>query len=300
MTNLQQVLINARLMQLSMFFSRHTPERIGHRLAWWAAGIACQLKPAIYRIVQANLRQVLGNDVREAALGQMTRQVFYTAVRGYFDLFRALRLPLEELSATVDVPEATKAIARSLWDREHGTVLVFPHLSSFDLGGLATAHLLPEIQLLTLPDPPPGFQLINDLRRRTGTKVTPLSSSALRQALRLLQRGGIVTMGGDRPVSELDKPVPFLGRPARVPSGHIRLALKTNADMAVGHCVLSPQTQKYTMHISPPMKLLRTGNREEEVQLNLRQVLDVLEDIIRRWPEQWLMFVPVWPELLKT
>jgi lauroyl/myristoyl acyltransferase len=300
MTNLQQVLLNTQLMRLGMFFSRHTPERIGHRLAWWAAGVACQLKPAIHRIVQANLSQVLDADVGKETLAQMTRQVFYTAVRSYYDLFRALRLPLEELSATVDVSEAAKAVAHSLRIAERGTVLVFPHLSNFDLGGQATSYLLPETQLITLPDPSPGFQLLNELRRRTGIKVTPLSSAALRQALRLLRRGGIVTLGGDRPVSDLDDLVPFFGRPARMPSGHIRLALKTNANVAVGYCVLLPQTQKYTMHITPPMELLRTRNRDEEMFLNLRQVLDALEDIIRRWPEQWLMFEPVWPELLKT
>lgn len=52
------------------------------------------------------------------------------------------------------------------------------------------------------------------------------------------------------------------------------------------------------MRLEPPMELVRTGNREEEVRLNMRRVLDALEGIIGSWPEQWQMFVPVWPELL--
>ena len=78
------------------------------------------------------------------------------------------------------------------------------------------------------------------------------------------------------------------------------MALKTDAVVSLGYCVLSPDTQRYTIHIDPPMELIRTGNREEEVQLNLRQILDALQDIIRRWPDQWQMFVPVWPELLQA
>jgi lauroyl/myristoyl acyltransferase len=46
------------------------------------------------------------------------------------------------------------------------------------------------------------------------------------------------------------------------------------------------------------MEMIRTGNREEEVRLNMRRVLDTLEQLIRRWPEQWQMFVPVWPDLI--
>ena len=98
----------------------------------------------------------------------------------------------------------------------------------------------------------------------------------------------------------MDEPVPFFGRPARVPSGHIRLALKTGAVVVVGYCILSPDTQRDTIYLNPPLELVRTGDREEETQINLRRVLDVLQDAIRRWPGQWQMFVPVWPQLDET
>jgi KDO2-lipid IV(A) lauroyltransferase len=282
-----------------MRFSQHAPERFGHNLAWWAAGILCRLEPAVYRTVRSNLSQVLGIDGRSPSVGRAAREVLYTAIRGYFDLFRALRLPLDEMSALVDISEKTKAIARSLWNHEGGAVIVFPHLSSFDLGGHAMAPYMPEVQLITLPDPPPGFKLLNESRHRAGVSVTPLSSPALRQAIRLLRRGGVVALGGDRPVSDLDEPVDFFGRPARVPSGHVRLALKTGALVAVGYCVLSPETQRYSVHLEPPMEMIRTGNRDEEVQVNLRRILDILEGIIGRWPEQWQMLEPVWPQLLE-
>jgi lauroyl/myristoyl acyltransferase len=297
--SLQSLVSSPRIMRLSMFFSRRTPERLGHRGAWWAAGIVCQLKPTVYRVVQANLSQVLGLEPERAELGRAVRRVLYTAIRGYYDLYRALGLPWEAMSDLVDVPQETKAVARSLWNREGGVVIVSAHLSNFDLGGHALVSLLPEAQLISLADPPPGFQLLNESRRRGGIEVTPLSSAALRQAIKLLRRGGVVAVVGDRPVSDLEAPVPFFGRPARMPSGHVRLALKTGAVVAVGYCVLSPETQRYTVYLEPPMEMIRTGDREEEVQLNMRQVLGRLEEIISRWPEQWQMFVPVWPELLE-
>ena len=299
MTNLQSVVTSPRILRLSMRFSQLAPERLGHNLAWWAAGILCRFEPAVYRTVQSNLSQVLGMDSRSQAVGRAAREVLYTAIRGYYDLFRALRLPLEEMSTLVDISETTKATARSLWNHEGGAVIVFPHLSSFDLGGHAMAPYLPEIQLITLPDPPPGFKLLNESRHRTGVTVTPLSSPALRQAIKLLRRGGVVASAGDRPVSDLDEPVDFFGRPARVPSGHVRLALKTGALVSVAYCVLCPDTGRYSVHLEPPMEMVRTGDRDEEVQLNLRRILGILEEIIGRWPEQWQMLEPVWPQLLE-
>jgi KDO2-lipid IV(A) lauroyltransferase len=70
--------------------------------------------------------------------------------------------------------------------------------------------------------------------------------------------------------------------------------------VAVAYTIFSPERNRYAMHIEPPMELVRTGNLEQDVKLNTRRVLDILEGIIRRWPEQWMMFVPVWPELLEA
>jgi lauroyl/myristoyl acyltransferase len=298
MMDLHQVARSPAVMRLGMLFSRYSPESLGHRLAWWAAGAICRLRPAVHGIVQANLSQVLGAGGDRQVLDQATRKVFSLAIRSYYDLFRGLQLAPEKMTAMVDIPEATRAVAHSLWNREGGTVVVLPHLSAFDLGGHAMVPYMPESQLLTLPDPPPGFQMLNESRSRSGVRITPLSSAALRDGLKLLRRGGVLTVGGDRPVSELDEPVPFFGRPARVPSGHVRLALQTGAVVALGYCILSPETQRYTMYLEQPIEMIRTGNRVEEIQINLRRILDALERIIGRWPEQWLMFVPVWPQLL--
>ncbi len=288
-------------LRLGLFLGRHAPPNVVHRLAWVTSGIVARLKPATYHNVRSNLRQVLGPEVDGQVLEDKTRRVFFTALCGYFDLFRALQLSPEELASMVHVTEEAKEVLRDLKDRSSGSILVFPHLSAFDLGGLAISPYAPETQVLTLPDPPPGFQILNDLRRSVdGAIITPLSSAALRQALKMLRRGGTVSFAVDRPVSEQDEPVPFFGRPARVPSGHIRLALKTGAVVALCYCVFSPEREMYVMHVEPPVEMIRTEDLDREIRLNMEQVLSAMETIIRRWPEQWQMFVPVWPELLET
>jgi KDO2-lipid IV(A) lauroyltransferase len=294
--NLQEFATNPRTVRFSMWLSRHVPEPVAHRLAWWAASMVSREQPAAYRTVVANLKQVLGTNVERQTVQQAARQVFSTTIRTHYDLFRALQLSPQEQANLIDFPQGVQDLVHSLRQNKRGSVLVFPHLGSFDIAGPAVAGYLPETQVITLPDPPAGFQLVNKLRLRTGVEVTPLSSTALRQAIRLLRRGGTVAIAGDRPVSDLDEPADFFGRPARVPSGHVRLALKTGALLIVGCCFLSPETGRYTIHMEPPLEMIRTGNLDEDVRLNMRQVLDGLESIIRRWVNQWQMFVPVWPE----
>jgi lauroyl/myristoyl acyltransferase len=295
--NLKSVASSPLVMRLGMAFSRHTPEKVGHYASWWASGVLCRVKPAVYQVVGSNIGQVLGAGAGGFTLDRMIRQVFYSALRSHFDLYRTIQLPRSTLDALVELPEETRKVARSLWNREGGTVVVFPHMGGFELGGRLLADLAPEIQLFTLPDPPRGFRLSNELRRLSGANVTPLSSSAIRQAIRHLRGGGVVALAGDRPVSDMDEPVPFFGRPARVPSAHVRLALSSGAAVVMSCCVLNPETQRYALYLDPPMEMVRTGVRGEEIRLNMRRVLDALEAIIGRWPEQWQMFVPVWPAL---
>ena len=300
MTALQNLVSNPKTIRAAIWLSQHAPESVGHRVSWWAANAISQIKPTAYDILRANLGQVLGADAGEQTLHQMAAEAFYTFLRSHFDLFRSVGLTRDQLVTQVEVPEEAAAIMHSVGDRTGGSILVFPHVGSFDLAGLTISGYLPEMQVLTLPNPSAGFELSNRLRKRTGVEVTPLNSVALRQALRRLRSGGVVSIAGDRPVSDLDDPVLFFGRPARVPSGHVRLAVKTGAVIVVVCAYLSPETDRHTLHIEPPMEMIRTGDQEEDIQVNMRRVLDTLEKVIRRWVGQWQMFVPVWPDLLET
>lgn len=298
--NLRSIVTNPRFMRLAIFLSRRTPEPVFRRLGWWITNTICRLNPALTRVVQANLSRVLGSGVDTAALKRTARRAVFSMVHSSYTLYRSVSLPYEQLVATVWFSQETQALLHSLRASEGGSVLVFPHLGNFDLAGLALTAYAPPMQVLSLPDPPPGFQLSNELRRRTGSKVTPLSPSALRQALRHLRDGGLLAVAGDRPVSDLDEPVPFFGQPARVPSGHIRLALRTGAEIVIGYCAWSAEMNSYVFTLEPPLEIVRTGNRDDDVQVNMRRVLEALEAVIRRWPDQWQMFVPVWPDLMES
>jgi lauroyl/myristoyl acyltransferase len=294
--NLQAAVSSPGVTRLGMYLGRHTPAWFGHGFAQVAARLVCRARPAVYHVLTANLRQVLGPDAEDSAVRRTTRQAFYIALRSYYDLYHTLARSRQAVSDSIDLPESTQATLHDILHAGRGTVVVLPHLGNFDLVGQALAMHVPGFLAISLPNPPRGFELANELRRKGGIEIIPLSAAALRQAIARLRQGGIVAFGGDRPVSELDKPVPFFGRPARLPSGAVRLALKTGARIVVAYCVVDVHTEKNTLYLEPPLELIHTGSREEEVAVNMGRVVHAFEQAIRRWPEQWLMFVPVWPE----
>lgn len=291
---LSRFLSRSPVVRASIVLSRHTPESVVYWLARSIAGLIVRTKPPVYRIVANNVRQVLGLETRDPAVADAARQIFATAVRGYYDLYRLADKSREDLEARMEMPAETRDIAASLRHHKQGTILVFPHLSSFDLGGRALVPYVPPIQLFTLAAPPSGFQIQNDLRGRSGVTVTPLSPAALRQAFRHLGQGGVVAIAGDRPVSKQDAPHRFFGRLAHVPSAHVRLAARTGAQVVMAYCVFAQDTQRYQMIMEPPLDLDRSADRERAIEANMRLVLGALERIILHWVGQWQMFVPVW------
>jgi len=297
--SLLHVVSHPRSLRLALLLSRKIPPGVARRSAWWLAGLLTHLGPDPVRILRANVGQVLGPD-RGEEVNRVTRQAMANFVRGYYDLFRSWNLPQEQLAARVRYPEWALDGMRAAADAGRGVVMVFPHVGNFDLAGQIVSAYFSQLQVLSLPDPSPGFQRLNEMRRRGGAEVTPLSPGALRQALRNLRQGGVVAVAGDRPMSEMDKPFAFFGRPARVPSAPVRLALKTGALVAVLAVAWEAESGKHALTVEPFMEMERTGDAEEDVALNMRRVLDGLERVIHRWLDQWFMFVPVWPELMEN
>jgi lauroyl/myristoyl acyltransferase len=296
--SLLDLVSHRRSIQFALFVSQKVPPAAAERLLRRAAGLVVRARPERVRVLEANLRQVLGPG-RDQEAKRLTRQALGNFLCGYYDLFRAWNLPQEQLATLVRVPQWVLDGVHAAGAAGQGVVMVFPHVGNFDLAGQALSAQLPYVQVMTLPDPPPGFRQLNEMRRRAGADVTPLSPGALRTAMRTLRRGGAVAFGGDRPVSELDRPYDFFGRPARVPSAPVRMALRTGALVVVLAAASDVQNGDYCVHAEPFLEMERSGDEEVDVALNMRRVIEAMERTIRRWLDQWFMFVPVWPELME-
>jgi KDO2-lipid IV(A) lauroyltransferase len=200
-----------------------------------------------------------------------------------------LRPPVRITPETERHIEAALATGRGLF-------IAACHTSNFDLGGVMFAHYLRSIgqtlHVLGLADPPPGFEFFNRLREKTGAYLTPISPQALREAIRRLQDGGVVLTGVDRPTGSSDAPVTFFGQTAYLPTGYIRMPLRT--DSMIMTLATFYEDNTYWIHTPPPRPIVHTGDRQRDIEVNLRMVLGEVEAFIRRQPEQWMMFVPVW------
>ena len=82
--------------------------------------------------------------------------------------------------------------------------------------------------------------------------------------------------------------VDFFRIPACTASGLARIALRTDAAVVPGFTVWDPVLRKYRLRFEPALKLIRTPDEEGDVVANTAQFTKIIEDYVRRYPDQWL------------
>ena len=299
-----QSIINSRFgVGLAFTLSRLIPPSMGNRIAGFAAHqIASRRDLKMVRVVRANQWVANGKSLSSKALDQLVEDTFHHTGRSIYSFYHVLQNPERMMQLVKMNPKIDEFIRHNL-ETKKGLIFAGIHISNFDMALYAAVnYVLARYQVegmaFGFPNPGGGYQWQNEIRRTTGVEVIPGSMAALRQASKLIRRGGMVITGIDRPWAESTyKPVFFNVR-AAMPVHHVMLALMTHTPIVVAGVTMDANGI-YQIFMSDPIEMQSTADRREEILVNAENVLKVAEQYIRQAPYQWAMFYPVWPEALE-
>src|SRR3984893_2217327 len=82
--------------------------------------------------------------------------------------------------------------------------------------------------------------------------------------------------------------VDFFGVPACTASGLARIALRTNAAVVPTFTIWDAELGKYRLRFDPAVELVRTGDLEADIKANTQRFTSIIEDYVRKYPEQCL------------
>jgi KDO2-lipid IV(A) lauroyltransferase len=82
--------------------------------------------------------------------------------------------------------------------------------------------------------------------------------------------------------------VPFFGVPACTASGLARVALRTGAAVVPAFTIWDRELGKYRVRFEPRLELVASGDDEADAIANTALFTRVIEDTVRRYPDQWL------------
>lgn len=271
------------------------PERFGYWLFARFGDLAFWFARGARRAYQQNLRHVLGASTPQTELDRITRRAFQNLLKNYFDLFREHNLTDAEVYAQLESVSGLEQLDKAM-TLGRGIVGGSPHFGNFNMFvRLAALHFKREREIMVPVErikPAAVFALLTRQRAAQGIELVPADQAA-RALVKALRAGGVLGLALDLDVTHTGPVVPFFGAPAQLPEGAAALAVKYNAPLILAF-IRRLDNNKSVVVVEPPLALERTGNLAQDTLRGMSKIVERMEEWIRRYPEQWILFSPVW------
>lgn len=243
-------------------------------------------------LTQRHLSIAYKNEKTASEIKKLSRKVFEYLGKNTGEMLRATRVKnlaqLEEFLIVSGYENFIQANAKG-----KGVIFLTCHLGAFDLqvSTMALKGLNPNIIGTPLKDERLN-ELLWDYRNKYGAVAIERGKETFR-LIKVLKSGGSVALLIDQDTKVKSTFVNFFGRLASTPVGVTVLALKTGAAIVPTYVHLRADWKQH-MQILPEVSLSITGDDERDVQENTQMLTDLIENIIRRHPEQWVWMHERW------
>ena len=234
-------------------------------------------------LVETNLSLTFPEKSGEE-ISRIARQVYRNLAANAVEV---LRLPLirtpEDATRLVDV-DVRDFLAKTR-DRNNGAVCVSAHFGNWELLAVSLGLLISQVTVVVkrLKNRDIDRQ-INRWRGIRGNTIV-YKRQALREGLRTLRRGGIMSFLADQSDPEGGFFMDFLGRRTSVFLGPAYLALKTGVPLFVVMCRRSGGG-RYIAEFEE-VDTAGLGSDKGDAEELTRRYTRVLERYIRQYPEEW-------------
>jgi KDO2-lipid IV(A) lauroyltransferase len=173
--------------------------------------------------------------------------------------------------------------------RGKGVLFLTAHFGGWELSAFAHSLHGHRVNIVMRPmDNPYLDGLLQSYRTMHGNKVVP-KDDFVRGLLGAMKAGETVGILMD---TNMTPPqgvfVDFFGIPACTASGLARIALRTDAAVVPGFTIWDESLRKYRLRFDPALELVRTGDLEADIITNTQKFTQVIEEYVRKYPEQWL------------
>jgi KDO2-lipid IV(A) lauroyltransferase len=176
-----------------------------------------------------------------------------------------------------------------------GVLYLTGHIGAWELSSFAHAVYGYPLHYMARPlDNRKLDALVNRYRSLSGNRPIFKNESA-RAMLKVLKEAGTVGILADQNTMPGEGVfVNFFGTLACTTTGLARVALHTGAAVVPGYAYWDEQIHRYRLRFEPPVELTRTGDTERDIFENTQKFTSVLEEIIRKYPDQWVWLHGRW------
>jgi KDO2-lipid IV(A) lauroyltransferase len=244
------------------------------------------MRPGLRRAAAENLKLAFpdwSKKQRRAAIRGMVRQLGWMAAEfAHFPRYTKSNI---ERSVLLDGFENFAAAK----EQGKGVLFLTGHMSAWELAPFAQALFGNPLHFLVRPiDNPLVDALITKYRCMGGNLPIDKNQSA-RAVLKVLSANGTVGILADHNTGLNEGVfVDFFGIPACTTAGLARFAQHTGAAVVPGSLHWDNNLRKYRLCFEPRVELAQTGEDAADIRENTQRFTRVIENYVRRYPDQWL------------
>ncbi len=262
------------------------PRTVARSFAAGVAWVLFALSPKLRKTAELNLRIAFpewSESRRNAVIHGMVRNLGWMAA----EIARFPKYSKENIEQLVVLDGNDNFLEGQR--RGKGVLFLTGHIGAWELSSFAHALYGYPLHFMVRPlDNKRVDELVNRYRCLSGNQPIFKNESA-RVMLKILQQAGTIGVLVDQNTMPQEAVfVDFFGKKASTTTGIARVALHTDAAVVPGYLVWEEGIRKYRLRFEPPVELIRTGNPERDVLENTQKFTKVIEEIIRKYPEQWV------------
>ena len=239
------------------------------------------------RRMEENLSMAMGGEFRtRERRDAVVWRAWRNFAQGVYETTCAVHDSRASICAAVAV-EGEEHLRRAL-ERGRGVIALSAHLGNFTMiGARLAAAGYPFSVVVKQPKDERFARLIDHYRAMVGIQTISAKPrrEAARQILKALRRNEVILVIADEFKSG-GVEVEVLGRTASAPRGPATLALRTGAAV-LPTFVTRDHEDRLTLRIGEEVRLVKTGDLQQDVAANASLFAGHLEAMVRRYPDQW-------------
>lgn len=282
------MMFNYILYRIGQFIALCLPLKIGYSLAIFFSDLHYIFAGKDRKAIKDNLK-VIFPKATDREIRQIRIRMFRNFAKYLVDFFRFPKLDMQYIKNNVRL-ENIHYFDQAL-SKGKGAVVLTAHLGNWELGGVVIALLGYPFWVVALPHKDKRVNnFFNSQRQGKNIKVI-LLGRAVKQCLNALKENELVGLLGDRDFTQSGEVVDFFGKPTFLPQGPAAFSLKTQAPIVPGF-MLRNNDDSFTLKIEKPIEFNQTCTQKELIS----HYKTIIEDYIRKYPDQWYMFRKFWIE----
>lgn len=284
------------LMPLGELVQIFVPRWLALRIAWLLVWLAFPFLKSQRRVIAENFRHILGRELKPGEGDALARRVLRNYATRTADLLRSPQMCRRRtLDRLVPFRDNLEELDRRLAGGK-ALILVTAHCGNWDMAGVLLAYLGYPIVAVFERITRGMSEVFNRFRGASGMGLVGFDER--KRMNEAIESGKLFVLVGDRDLKGNGLEAPWFTGRRTFPRGAAAFSLRFNVPIVIGSMVLEPgdPRRRYRARVEPAVEFRPSGDFEADVNALTVLVVQRLEQVVARHPEQWFVFQPRWVE----